>query len=167
MIGSVVVPLLVAFALITIGQRMASNYQDWQDRRSRARNTVELLRVAASGLSGQLETLAQQGGAMERLRSERSPLDEYAVVKKTFSQISGASRALPPDTAAMGVQKDLRGQLAVCEESIESYMNCLSTTGLDPSRAPGAQPCTSTFRKNLEREGSCSSVEATAYSLRY
>jgi hypothetical protein len=170
--GSVLVPLLITAITIIVGAAIAANYQDWQDRRARIRDTIDGTREATTKLSTSIETLAQQGSAVERIRSKQTVLEEIRAVDEALLMLTGRAKVLtknPDFSSSRHLQGELMSGIGDCKQKVDSYAGCLVKA---LSTAPVAttedkQPCTTAFRKAIAEEGSCKSLESTAYSIAY
>lgn len=167
--GSVIVPLLITIITITVGARIASNYQDWQDRRARTRDILDGTREATTDLLTAIEILAQKGGAVERIRSKQTVLEEIRSVDEALAQLKGRSSTLAEDPEAAATsdrQKELEANIRQCRQVVDVYVDCLSTA-LTSFRTEGGQPCTDKFRNDIAEKGSCKSIETTTFSITY
>ena len=138
--GSVVVPLLITIITISVGARVASNYQDRQDRRARSRDIIDGLREATTKLSTNLETLAEQGGAVERIRSQQMVLGEIRAVDESISHLKGLSIVLtrnPAVAAGPGIQSALASQMERCSQQVDIYAECLKRALSNSARTEG------------------------------
>jgi len=170
--GSVLVPLLITAITIGVGTAIAANYQDWQDRRTRIRDTIEGTRAATTKLSASLETLAQQGSAVERIRSKQTVLEEIRAVDEALLMLTGRARVLtknPELSSSWHLQDELMSSIGVCKQKVDAYADCLAKALSSPlvATAEDQQPCTTEFRNAISEKNSCKTLESTAYSIIY
>lgn len=171
MTGSVVVPLAIAAATLWFGAVLTANYQDWQDRRSRARDIVDGIRTATAELGSNLEVLAQRGGTVERLRSEHTVIEQVHAVDATLLSLGGMVSALNSDqelSSYINGPIELESAIARCKEKVTTYVSCLVSSlkrPLEDSRDD--KPCTTSFRHDLSADGSCDSLRASSYAIHF
>lgn len=169
LMGSVLLPLLITMITIGFGSRIASNYQDWQDRRSRIRDVIDGIREATTKLSANLEALAQQGSSVERIRAKQAVLEEVRAVDEALLNLKGRADTLAqaPHEPALNVQAQatLKSSIESCKENVDLYVDCLSNALSAPPN--DQQPCTTDFREKIAAKGSCKSLETIAYSIGY
>ena len=129
--GSVAVPLLIATITISVGVAIAANYQDWQDRRARIRDTIDGTREATTKLSTGLENLAQQGSAVERIRSKQMVLEEIRAVDEALLILTGRASVLAKNldlSSNRHLQTELMSSIGRCKEKVDAYADCLAGT---------------------------------------
>jgi hypothetical protein len=169
--GSLLVPMLITAVTISVGSCIAANYQDWQDRRTRTRDTIDGVREAATNLSINVEALAQRGSAFERLMSKQMVLEEIRAVDEVLRNLTGRASVLTnnPDLFRGGHRKgDLVPKIEKCRTTVDAFAACLARTLSTPAAAGSdQQPCTNAFRRGIAEENSCKSLESAAYAIIY
>ena len=166
-VGSVVIPLLITAVTVYVGARVVSEYQDWQDRRSRVRDNIESIQTTATLLGRELDGLAQRGGSLEKNRG-KGVAGEEGAVKTSLAKIEGMSRLLTKQAESETIPGDhasLPAQLVRCRRVVDEYMRCVvDRLKTDAPAVPDTQ-CTDAFKAKMAVSGSCRSLEVTAYAI--
>lgn len=174
LVGSVITPLILVLLTIFLGTVVGSFFQrqsqEWHAERERVRDVVEGLRASATNLSLRLQVLVDTGGAVERIRANKSVSPSVRSVDESLIKIEGSTNilaALNEETAPKVDLNALRKELETCKSVVDSYTECLYESLTMKSPGSAGQPCTDSLQDEINADGSCRSLGVTAFSVGY